>query len=101
MFIDYALMVLGGLVALAYVVLNVLVVYHYSIRFMWNEFWVEQKWFGKICANLFYLPAWVISFVLVALVCVLNCVLVPIYKVFKVLAKWINPLFKRAIKLEM
>lgn len=101
MFIDYALMVLGGLVLLAYAVANILVVYHYSIRFMWKEFWLEQKWFGKICANLFYLPAWIISFVLVALVCVLNCVLVPIYKVFKVLVKWINPLFKRAIKFEM
>ena len=101
MFIDYALMVLGGLVLLAYAVANILVVINYSIRFMWQEFWVEQKWFGKICANLFYLPAWVISFVLVAIVCVLNCVFVPIYKLFKLLANWINPLFNKAIKLDM
>ena len=101
MFIDYALMVLGGLVLLAYAVANILVVINYSIRFMWQEFWVEQKWFGKICANIFYLPAWVISFALVAIVCVLNCVFVPIYKLFKLLANWINPLFNKAIKLDM
>jgi hypothetical protein len=101
MFIDYALMVLGGLVLLAYAVANALVVINYSIRFMWQEFWIEQKWFGKICANIFYLPAWVVNFVLVAIVCVLNCVFMPIYKLFKILAHWINPLFNRAIKLDM
>ena len=101
MFIDYALMVLGGLVLLAYAVANILVVINYSIRFMWEEFWVKQKWFGKICANLFYLPAWIISFGLVAIVCVLNVIIVPLYKLFKVLALWVNPLFKRAIKLEL
>ena len=101
MFIDYASLVLGGLVLLAYAVANILVVINYPICFMWQEFWVEQKWFGKICANVFYLPAWIISFILVALVCVLNVIIVPIYKLFKLLAKWINPLFKRAIKLEV
>ena len=101
MFIDYALMVLGGLVALAYVVLNVLIVCHYSIPFMWQEFWVEQKWFGKICANLFYLPSWIVKFVLVALVCVLNFIFISLYKIFRVIAKWINPIYKQAIKLNI
>ena len=101
MFIDYALLVLGVLVLLAYAVANILVVINYPICYMWREFWVRQKWFGKICANVFYLPAWIISFVLVALVCVLNVIIVPIYKLLKVLALWINPLFKKAIKLEM
>ena len=101
MFIDYALMVLGGLVALAYVVLNVLIVYHYSIPFMWQEFWVGQKWFGKICANLFYLPSWIIKFVMVALVVVLNVIIVPLYKLFKMLAKFINPMFNQALKLNI
>ena len=101
MFIDYVLMILGGLVLLAYAVANILVVANYSIRFMWLEFWVEQKWFGKICANIFYLPAWVISFVLVAIVIILNVIIVPLYKLFKILVKWINPLFNKAIKLDM
>lgn len=101
MFIDYVLMVFGGLVLLAYAVANILVVINYSVRLMWREFWVEQKWFGKICANVFYLPAWVISFVFVGVVCVLNCIFVPIYKLFKILANWINPLFNKAIKFNM
>lgn len=101
MFIDYALMVLGGLVAFAYLIANILVVINYSITFMWKEFWVEQKWFGKICANVFYLPAWAISFTLVVMVIVLNVIIVPLYKVFKMLAKWINPLFNRALKLNL
>jgi hypothetical protein len=101
MFIDYALMILGGLVLLAYAVANILVVANYSIRFMWKEFWVEQKWFGKVCANVFYLPAWVISFVLVAIVIVLNVIIVPLYKLFKLLANWISPLFNQALKLNI
>ena len=101
MFIDYALMVLGGLVAFAYLIANILVVINYSITFMWKEFWVEQKWFGKICANVFYLPAWVISFTLVAMVIVLTIIIVPLYEVFKMFAKWITPLFHRALKLNL
>ena len=101
MYIDYALKVLGIMAILGYAVANMLVVLNYSIRFMWNEFWIEQKWFGKICANLFYLPAWVISFILIVVLSILNFIFVPLYKLFKFLAKWINPLFKRAIKLNL
>lgn len=101
MFIDYLNLVLGILVLLAYAVANILVVINYPIHFMWKEFWVSQKVFGKICANIFYLPAWVISFALVGLVCLANCVIVPLFKFFSVLAKWINPIFKKAIKLEI
>ena len=101
MIIDYVLMILGGLVLLAYAVANILVVINYPITFMWKEFWVEQKWFGKICANIFYLPAWIISFALVAIVIVLNVIIVPLYKLFKILAKWINPLFSQALKLNI
>ena len=101
MFIDYVLMILGGLILLAYVVVNALIVINYPITFMWQEFWVEQKWFGKICANVFYLPAWVISFAIVAIVIVLNVIMVLLYKLFKILAKWINPLFNQALKLNI
>lgn len=101
MFIDYALLILGGLVALAYVVLNVLVVYHYTIPIMWQEFWVNQKVFGRICINLFYLPSWVIKFVMVVLVCLLNFIFVPLFKIFRGIAKWINPVYKQAIKLNI
>ena len=101
MFIDYVLMVLGFLAIFGYAVANILVVANYSIRFMWNEFWVEQKWFGKICANLFYLPAWVISFMFIVVLCFLNTILLPLYKLFKLLVKWIHPLFIKAMKFNL
>lgn len=101
MIIDYVLMILNGLVLLAYAVANILVVINYSIAFMWKEFWVEQKWFGKICANIFYLPAWIISFILVGIVIILNIIIVPLYKLFRLLAKWIRPLFNQALKLNI
>lgn len=101
MVVNYVNWIPIGLAVLTYVVLNILVVYYYTIPFMWQEFWVNQKWFGKICDNLFYLPAWIIKFVLVALVCVLNFIFVPLFKIFKAIAKWINPVYKQAIKLNI
>lgn len=29
---------------------------------LYQEFWEEQSWLGRILANLFYAPAWLISF---------------------------------------
>ena len=101
MFIDYALMILGGLVLLAYAVANVLVVINYSIRFMWQEFWVEQKWFGKICANVFYAPAWVISVALTIFTFVIGFLVIVLFKVFKKLSHWIYPLFEKAKTLNL
>ena len=105
MIIDYVLMILGGLVLLAYAVANILVVFTYPITFMLPHKTLQlkllQKWFGKICANIFYLPAWIISFVLVGIVIILNVIIIPLYKLFKILAKWINPLFSQALKLNI
>ena len=101
MVVNYVTWILGGLAILGYVALNVLIVCHYSITFMWKEFWVEQKWFGKICANIFYLPSWIISFALVALVLILYVIVVPLYKLFKALAKWVVPLYNQALKLNI
>ena len=101
MIIDYVLLGLGIAVLLAYALANILVVANYPIRFMWEEFWIEQKWYGKICANVFYLPAWVMSFLIVGIVSLLNFIIVPLSKLFNKLAKCINPIFKRAIKLEL
>ena len=101
MFIDKLNFVLVILILVAYAVANLLVVWHYSIKLMWKEFWVGQKWCGKICANVFYLPAWVINFVLLVVVCVAYWVLMPIYKLLKLIIKWLSPLYKQALKLEM
>ena len=101
MFIDYALLVFGSLVLLAYAIANILVVINYSLKFMRKEFWVSQKWCGKICANVFYLPAWIINFALAIIVCVVYWVLIPIYKLLKGLVKWLHPLYEKAIRFDM
>jgi hypothetical protein len=31
---------------------------------LYQEFWEQQSWLGRILANLFYAPAWLISFVI-------------------------------------
>ena len=101
MFIDKLNLVLGILVLLAYAVANILVVWHYSPKLMFEVFWKEQKWCGKICANVFYLPAWIINFVLMAFVCLVSWVFIPIHKLLKAFVKWIYPLYKQAIKFEL
>ena len=96
MFIDYALLVLGLLVALGWVVANILVASCYSIRFMWEEFWITQTIFGKLCANVFYAPAWVLQWVKFALVVALFWVCTPIYKGLRAFVRWLKPLYEDA-----
>lgn len=48
-------------VGLWYAICNVMVVFMYTPKAMYREMWVEQSIFGKISANLFYAPAWVMQ----------------------------------------
>lgn len=52
------------IIQLAFLVLwlaiNIIVVCKYTAKELYNDLWVEQNWFGRIAANLFYAPAWVI-----------------------------------------
>ena len=50
-----------GVILLWYAICNVMVVFMYTPKAMYREMWVEQSIFGKISANLFYAPAWVIQ----------------------------------------
>ena len=43
-----------------YALCNVAVVLLYTPKSLARGLWVEQKWFGKIAANIFYAPAWVL-----------------------------------------
>ena len=96
MFIDYAILVLGILVVSAWAVANVAVATAYSIRFMWEEFWITQSPFGKLCANVFYAPAWVLQWVKFALVVALFWVCTPIYKGLRAFVRWLKPLYEDA-----
>lgn len=80
---------------------NFALVFMCSIREMWEDLWVSQNVFGKICANVFYLPAWIIAWVFTPLICILFWVLCPIYKLIKFIVKWLKPLYNKAMKLDM
>lgn len=56
-----------GVILLWYAICNVFVVFMYTPKAMYREMWVEQSIFGKISANIFYAPAWVIQALYVGL----------------------------------
>ena len=39
-----------------------------SLGWLWEEFWTFQNFFGKVCATLFYIPAYVIGLLKYAVV---------------------------------
>ena len=82
-------------------ILNIVVVIKYSLREMAVEFWVNQNVFGKICANIFYCLAWVVSAVLVAVVCLLGWLSFGIYYIGKFAVGVLKPLYVKAIKLNL
>ena len=59
--------ILLAIVLLWYAICNVFVVFMYSPKAMYREMWVEQSIFGKISANIFYAPAWVVQALYVGL----------------------------------
>ena len=56
-----------GVILLWYAICNVMVVFMYTPKAMYREMWVEQSIFGKISANIFYAPAWLIQALYVGL----------------------------------
>jgi hypothetical protein len=97
MFIDSAIVILAFAVMCLWVCANVIVVFNYSLRTMANEFWVEQTWVGKICANAFYSLAWVISGLLTLGAILLGAVLCAFSKWYE---KY-KPTLKSAMDLEL
>jgi hypothetical protein len=102
MFIDKAIVILGILCLVAWGIANLIVAFHYSIKSMVECFWKEQTIMGKICANVFYTPAWVLIVTLTAVVCLAYWVCAPLYNIFKkFVCKFLYPLYARAIKFEL
>lgn len=56
--------IVGCLVMFAWGFANGVVCYGMSISQMYEEFITEQCFVGKICANIFYAPAWCIKWIL-------------------------------------
>lgn len=102
MFIDKATMIIGILCLVAWAIANLIVAFNYSFKTMVECFWKEQTIMGKICANIFYAPAWVLLGVATAVLVVLVWVLVPIYKALKwLVVEFLHPLYRKAIRFEL
>ena len=89
-YVLYAVLALWG-------VLNVVVAVKCSMREMANDFWVDQNVFGKICANAFYAPAWVLSAVILAVVVVLYWLFKVLHIVSKFGVKVFYPFYENEI----
>lgn len=83
MFIDKAIIILSAMCLLLWVLANLIVAVNYSITWMVDFFWKDQKVMGKIGATLFYSLAWVLVALKTAIVFALYFICTPIYKFFK------------------
>lgn len=81
-----------------YLGLNAVIGIGASLNWVWECFWINQNFFGKICATVFYIPAYILAllkyavvfilfWIFYALICVLqmlvNKVLFKLYKKLK------------------
>jgi hypothetical protein len=102
MFIDKAVVILAIAVGVAWVIANLIVAFHYSLKWMVDIFWKDQKVMGKIGSTIFYSLAWVLVALKSAIVFALYFLCTPIYKFFKwFVLKKLHPLFVRAKTLDL
>lgn len=102
MFIDKLIIILFAVCVFLWVVANLIVVTLYSLKWMVDIFWKDQKIMGKIGSTIFYSLAWVLVALKSAVVFALYFICTPIYKFFKWLVlKELHPLFERAKTLDL
>ena len=102
MFIDKLIIILFAVCVFLWVVANLIVAFLYSLKWMVDIFWKDQKVMGKIGSTIFYSLAWVLVALKSAIVFVLYFICTPIYKFFKwFTVKKLHPLFERAKILEL
>lgn len=73
-----------------------------SLGWLWECFWIEQNFFGKICATLFYIPAYIIGLVKYAVVFLAFWVCSALAYAFQVLvSKVLFKLYKKIKKFDL
>lgn len=84
----YTLIAILGIIGIS----NLAVFFIMSLKDMYRDFWEYQGWVGRLTANLFYAPAWLLKGLVYGLVLGIYWVLFGIryiitilYRVFKVL----------------
>lgn len=102
MFIDKLIIILFALCLFLWVVANLIVAFLYSLKWMVDIFWKDQKVMGKIGSTIFYSLAWVLVALKSAIVFALYFICTPIYKFLKwFVLKKLHPLFERAKTLDL
>lgn len=102
MYIDDAISILSYFILIFWGVVNFTVALIYSPKTMMRCFWKDQNLMGKICANLFYAPAWIILVVMNVYTILMTWILTPIYRVFHwLVVDLLHSLYKKAIKFEL
>lgn len=56
-----AYLIVSSMLVAVWCTSNIYVVVTYTAREMKEDFWDEQEVIGKVCANIFYMPAWLLK----------------------------------------
>ena len=91
-------MLVVNILCAVYVALNVVCALCMPLREMAEDFWEDQNFFGKVCVNIFYAPAWGLSALFIAVVFALRWVLKSLWWVGKFGSRLIQPLYEKAVK---
>ena len=81
-----------------FAICNLAVAFGMPLQTMYEDFWESQKVIGKITANIFYLPAWLIKGLLYVVVIALYYILWTTYWLTMKLFSGVRFLFNRAGK---
>ena len=85
-----------------YLGLNAVIGIGASLGWIWEYFWVEQNFFGKICATVFYIPAYVLALLKYAVVFIFYWVFSILMCIFQILADDIMfKLYKKIKKFDL
>jgi hypothetical protein len=67
------------------------------LKTMYEDFWVNQSFVGKVTANIFYAPAWILKGLIYWLVIIFYWVIFSIRYVFTVLYRILKVLYNKVL----
>ena len=96
------MIIVVNVILACYLALQIVLGIGASLGWLWECFWTEQNFFGKICATLFYIPAYVIGLVKYAVVFLAFWIFSALAYVFQMLVnKVLAKLFKKIKKFKL
>ena len=96
------MIIVANVLVACYLALQLILGIGASLGWLWEGFWTDQNFFGKICATLFYIPAYVIGLVKYAIVFLAFWVCSALAYAFQVLvSKVLFKLYKKIKKFDL